>query len=97
MATGQMSEVIQHLRRAMFLQDVAGLIDGQLLKDYISRRAGTTLAALVKRHAPMVWSVCRRVLSNYHDGHDKVPVHGPMVTGVPRGKDRWRWHVLALH
>jgi hypothetical protein len=41
-----MSVVIQHLRRAMLLQDGAGLIDGQLLEDCVSRRAGTTLAAL---------------------------------------------------
>jgi hypothetical protein len=42
-----MSVVIQYLRRAMLLQVGAGLIDGQLLGDSISRRAGTTLAALL--------------------------------------------------
>jgi RNA polymerase sigma factor (sigma-70 family) len=70
MATGQMSVVIQHLRRAMLLQDEAGLTDGQLLEDYISRRAEAAFAALVQRHGPMVWSVCRRVLTNYHDAED---------------------------
>src|SRR5712692_3342641 len=70
MATGQLSGVIQHLRRAMLLRDGAGLTDGQLLEDYISRRNEAALAALVQRHGPMVWGVCRRVLTNYHDAED---------------------------
>jgi RNA polymerase sigma factor (sigma-70 family) len=70
MATSQMSEVIQHLRRTVFLRDGAGLSDGQLLEDYINRRDEAALAALVRRHAPMVWGVCRRVLCNYHDAED---------------------------
>jgi RNA polymerase sigma factor (sigma-70 family) len=70
MATSQMSEIIQHLRRAVVLPDGAGLTDGQLLEDYISRRDEAALAALVRRHAPMVWGVCRRVLRNYHDAED---------------------------
>src|SRR5215467_2955597 len=70
MATSQISEVIQHLRRAVLLRDGAGLTDEQLLEDYIERREEAALAALVQRHAPMVWGVCRRVLSNYHDAED---------------------------
>src|SRR5882762_2725821 len=70
MATGQLNGLIQHLRRAMLLRDGAGLTDGQLLQDYLSRRDEAALAALVQRHGPMVWGVCRRVLSNYHDAED---------------------------
>jgi RNA polymerase sigma factor (sigma-70 family) len=70
MATGQTSEFIQHLRRAVLLRDGAGLTDGQLLGDYLSRRAEAALATLVRRHGPMVWGVCRRVLRNYHDAED---------------------------
>src|SRR6202790_3988505 len=70
MPISQLSGVIQHLRRAMLLRDGAGLTDGQLLEDYISRRDETALADLVQRHGPMVWGVCRRVLSNYHDAED---------------------------
>ncbi len=70
MATGQMNEIIQHLRRTVLLRDGAGLTDGQLLEDYLSRRDETALAALVRRHGPMVWGVCRRVLSNHHDAED---------------------------
>ncbi len=70
MATSQTSEAIQHLRRMVLLRDGAGLTDGQLLEDYLSRRDEAALAALVRRHAPMVWGVCRRVLPNYHDAED---------------------------
>jgi RNA polymerase sigma factor (sigma-70 family) len=70
MATSQMSEVIQHIRRAVLLRDGAGMTDGQLLEDYISRRDEAALAALVHRHGPMVWGVCGRVLRNYHDAED---------------------------
>ncbi len=70
MANSQMSEVLQHLRRAELLRDGAGLTDGQLLADYLSRRDEAAVAALVRRHGPMVWGVCRRVLRNHHDAED---------------------------
>src|SRR6202047_3848288 len=70
MATSQTSEVIRHLRRTMLLREVADLTDGQLLEDSLSRRNEAALAALVQRHGPMVWGVCRRVLHNHHDAED---------------------------
>src|SRR5262245_19583129 len=70
MATGQPDGVIQLLRRAMLLREGAGLTDGQLLEGYVSRRDEAALAALVHRHGPMVWGVCRRALRNYHDAED---------------------------
>ena len=70
MATSKMSEVIQHLRRAVLLQDGAGLTDGQLLECFISSREEAAIAALVRRHGPMVWGVCRRVLRSHHDAED---------------------------
>src|SRR5208283_4736540 len=70
MATSPMSEVIHHLRRAVLLRDGAGLTDGQLLECFLSRGEDAALAALVRRHGPLVWGVCRRILGNHHDAED---------------------------
>jgi RNA polymerase sigma factor (sigma-70 family) len=70
MAISQMSEIIQHLRTTVLAGNVTGLTDGQLLEDYLNRREQAALAALVRRHAPMVWGVCCRVLCNRHDAED---------------------------
>jgi RNA polymerase sigma factor (sigma-70 family) len=71
MAT-QMSKVIQHLRSALPLRPGADLTDGQLLERFVSRRETAALEALVRRHGPMVWGVCRRILSNHHDAEDAL-------------------------
>jgi RNA polymerase sigma factor (sigma-70 family) len=70
MAASQTNPVIEHLRRAVLLHDGAGLTDGQLLEDYLRHREEAALTALVRRHAPMVWGVCRRVLHDHHDAED---------------------------
>jgi RNA polymerase sigma factor (sigma-70 family) len=70
MAISNSSKVLQVLRRTALLRDGAGLTDGQLLQEYLSRREEAALAALVRRHGSMVWGVCRRVLHNYHDAED---------------------------
>jgi RNA polymerase sigma factor (sigma-70 family) len=70
MASSPMSEVIQHLRRTALMPGGAELTDGQLLGDYLRGRDESALEALVCRHGPMVWGVCRRVLGNHHDAED---------------------------
>jgi RNA polymerase sigma factor (sigma-70 family) len=74
MPSRQTSEVLQHLRRAVLLSEGAGLTDGQLLEDFIRHRDESALAALVRRHAPMVWGVCRRVLRDHQDAEDAFQV-----------------------
>jgi RNA polymerase sigma factor (sigma-70 family) len=70
MPSGKMSDFLSHLRRAVLRRDGAGLTDGQLLEDYRSRRDQAALEILVRRHAALVWGVCRRVLGNHHDAED---------------------------
>jgi len=49
---------------------VVGLSDGQLLGRFVERRERAALEALVRRHGPMVWGVCRRILRDDHDAED---------------------------
>src|SRR5947209_3005560 len=70
MATGQVNSVSYHLRRAALLSDAGGLTDGQLLESFVARRDEAAFAALVRRHGPMVFGVCRRILSNTQDAED---------------------------
>jgi RNA polymerase sigma factor (sigma-70 family) len=70
MATMHLSEFLQQFRRAAVRRDGAGLTDVQLLESFLAHRDEAALAALVRRHGPMVWSVCRRLLDNLHDAED---------------------------
>jgi RNA polymerase sigma factor (sigma-70 family) len=69
MATSPISVVIQQLRNTV-LREGAGLTDGELLNCFVRQRDDAALAALVRRHGPMVWGVCRRLLRSHHDAED---------------------------
>jgi RNA polymerase sigma factor (sigma-70 family) len=70
MGTNRLGEVIRHLGGRELLHEGADLTDGQLLERFLSRRDDSAVAALVRRHGPMVWGVCRRILRGYHDAED---------------------------
>ena len=52
------------------LLEVAGLTDAQLLALFVKTRDEAAFTELVQRHRRLVWSVCRRVLSQTHDIED---------------------------
>src|SRR6516225_9442119 len=65
-----MGNAMDSLRRTVLAGCQADLTDGQLLENYLSRRDEAAVAALVRRHGPMVWGVCRRIARNHHDAED---------------------------
>jgi RNA polymerase sigma-70 factor (ECF subfamily) len=46
------------------------MTDEQLLGSYVEGRDDAAFEALVRRHGPMVWGVCRRLLSRHEDAED---------------------------
>jgi len=65
-----MNRVIEHLRQSAELGAAAQLTDAELLTRFLDCRDLGALEALVRRHAPMVWSVCRRIVPNHHDAEE---------------------------
>jgi RNA polymerase sigma factor (sigma-70 family) len=63
------TSVIDRIRRTVLPHDRGDLGDGELLGRFLERRDEAALAALVARHGPMVWGVCRRLLG-HHDAED---------------------------
>jgi RNA polymerase sigma factor (sigma-70 family) len=70
MRTRQISEVVHYLRSASFPHQKATLTDSQLLASFIERRDEAAVTALILRHGPMVWGVCRRLLGDHHHAED---------------------------
>jgi RNA polymerase sigma factor (sigma-70 family) len=70
MATAPMNETLQQLRRTVSPPEGARLSDGELLENFVMGRDDAAFGALVHRHGPTVWGVCRRILSCHQDVED---------------------------
>lgn len=70
MVTSGSKTLLLHLRRAALLGAGPEISDGQLLEQFISRRDEAAFATLVRRHGPLVFGVCRRIIGNVHDAED---------------------------
>jgi RNA polymerase sigma factor (sigma-70 family) len=68
MAAGRLGEVIRQLRGVLHYQ--ADVTDSALLERFLTNRDEGAFETLVRRHGPMVFGVCRRVLGNVHDAED---------------------------
>src|SRR5262245_55972 len=70
MATASASIVLGHIRRFAATEQTAQLPDRELLQRFTTAHEQQAFAALVRRHGPLVFGVCRRVLGNWHDAED---------------------------
>ncbi len=73
MTNGVRGSVIQSIQSLYNEGSVGGMTDGQLLEQFLSQqheRAEIAFAALMSLHGPMVWDVCRSVLSDAHAAED---------------------------
>ena len=84
MSQGQVSPVLRFIRRVRSAAPAGGDSDGQLLNRFVGAGEEAAFVTLVRRHGPMVHSVCRRVLQNLHDAEDAFQADGS-VRFVRRG------------
>jgi RNA polymerase sigma factor (sigma-70 family) len=70
MANGLLHGVLHYLRGCVELQAAGHESDGKLLERFTTRRDQEAFAALLLRHGPLVWGVCRRLLRNVADAED---------------------------
>src|SRR5437870_9204616 len=69
-ATMRFRRVLKSLRQHLAAADGTATADRDLLTRYVASREEAAFAVLVKRHGPMVLSICRRLLRHVHDAED---------------------------
>ncbi len=65
-----MNRVLHHIRRVALLNASNSPSDAELLELFLHRRDEAAFEAILRRHAPMVLGVCRRVLRHTQDAED---------------------------
>ena len=70
MAPSPLGSVLRHLCRWAGDQPDPDDSDGALLRRFAERRDEAAFNALVRRHAPLVWDVCRHALRHEQDAED---------------------------
>ena len=70
MSRSNLAPVLHSIRRLLGLHAAEQTTDRTLLDRFASVREEAAFAALVQRHGPMVWGVCRRVLREEHAAED---------------------------
>jgi RNA polymerase sigma factor (sigma-70 family) len=65
-----MNELNRNLRTIFGDGSISGLADGELLGRFAASHDEAAFEALVVRHGPMVWGVCKRTLRDPNDAED---------------------------
>src|SRR5262245_29595041 len=66
MLSNTVPSLLEHVRRLA----ASAASDEQLLADFLSKRSDGAFAAILGRHGPMVFNVCRRILQDAHAAED---------------------------
>src|SRR5262245_59074262 len=70
MATANLSAFLRCLTRGMAAETLGDQSDRRLVEQFLSGRDETVFEALVRRHGPIVYRVCWRVLQQDQDAED---------------------------
>src|SRR5262249_48556981 len=62
--------ILRFLNELSARSEGRSLADGELLKRFVGHQEQAAFAALVQRHGPLVWRVCRAVLRHDQDAED---------------------------
>ena len=89
MAGNPLHTVLDHLRRLHRVADVSQRSDGELLHSFTTHNDQDAFSAVVSRHAPLVWGVCRRILGHRQDAEDAFQATF-LVLARRAGSVRWQ-------
>src|SRR4051812_5107173 len=62
--------VLGSLRRALGASALTEASDVQLLEQFVAQQDEAAFAALLRRHGPMVWGICKRLVNHQQDAED---------------------------
>lgn len=84
----QLGRVLHDVGKLVAAESLGGLPDRELLTRFVTQRDEAAFAALVRRHGPLVFGVCRRVLRDAHDAEDACQATF-LVLAHKAGSIRW--------
>ena len=65
MSSQTVASVLEYIRHLECARGRAEQDDGQFLQQFVAQRDEGAFAALLQRHGPLVFAVCRQVLQRY--------------------------------
>jgi RNA polymerase sigma factor (sigma-70 family) len=89
MAKEPLGSVLHYIRQMACAPANQELTDKELLESFVACRDEAAFAALVQRHGPLVWGVCRRVLHQDQDAEDAFQATF-LVLSRKAGRIRWQ-------
>jgi RNA polymerase sigma-70 factor (ECF subfamily) len=92
MSTALVTFLGRDLRRLVLMGGASGLTDAELLERFLVLRDDSAFESLVRRHGPMVFGVCRRVLHHDQDAEDAF--QATFLVLVRKATTIWPRHML---